>query len=70
MEKTVADKLFEQRRGKERRDSIGCLEEMWKKKRGEMDKSVGEEEEAFKRSKLIERSTIKSAGKRKEGQEG
>lgn len=33
MEKSVADKLFEGRKGKERRDTIGCTEEMWKRKR-------------------------------------
>jgi hypothetical protein len=55
MEKSIADKLFEGRKGKERRDSIGCIDEMWKRKREEMDKSREEEKEIFKRSPVKEK---------------
>lgn len=63
------DKLFEGRKGKERRDSIGCIEEMWKRKREELEKSKEGEEEVFKRSKKTERSPVKEAERRKEGLE-
>lgn len=39
MKKEVIDKLFERKKGKERRDSIRCIEEMWKIKREELEKS-------------------------------
>lgn len=51
MEKSVADKLFEGRTEKERRNSIGCIEKMWKRKKEVMKKSREGEEEVFKRSK-------------------
>jgi len=54
-EKSKIEKLFEGRGEKERRDSIGCIEEMLKKKREEMNKSGEKEEIVFKKSNLIER---------------
>jgi len=55
-EKSKVEKLFEGRGGKERKDSIGCIEEMLKRKRGELDNSGEKEEVIFKRSNTIERS--------------
>jgi len=43
-EKSKIEKLFEDRGGRERRDSIGCIEEMLKRKREEMDKNWEKEE--------------------------
>lgn len=59
MKKEVIDKLFERRKGKKRRDSIGCIEEMWKRKREKLEKSRKGGKEIFKKSKKTERSPVK-----------
>jgi len=68
-EKSKAEKLFEDRGGKERRDNIGCIDEMLKRKRGELDKSGEKEEVVFKRSYIIERSPDKRRKREGEGLE-
>jgi len=55
-EKSKVEKFFESKGWRERRDSIGCIEEMMKRKREELDKSGEKEEVIFKRSNIIERS--------------
>lgn len=45
------------------RGSIECLEELWKRKREDLERS-GEGEEIFKKSKIIERSLERYRGKR------
>jgi len=58
-EKSKVEKLFKGTGEKERRNSIGCTEKILKKKRGEMDKSGEKEEVIFKRSNIIERSSVR-----------
>jgi len=68
-EKSKVEKLFEGRVGKERRDSIGCIDEMLKRKRGELNKSGEKEEVIFKRSNIIERSPDRKREREREGLE-
>lgn len=51
------------REGEGEGGSVECLEELWKRKRDELEKSREGEEEIFKRSKIIERSPVRGIEK-------
>jgi len=50
------------RKGRERSESMGNIEEMWKRKREEMDRSREEEEAVFRSSKKTFRSPGEGGG--------
>lgn len=47
---------------------MGSLEELWKRKRDEIERSGGGEEEIFKRNKIVERSPVKEIEKSELGE--